>query len=122
MGLHWRSRAPALLHRERIDPLSFDFAAQPMRSFANPKFLIRRLFRIAPLFWFGIILYCFVPLREDARREFEVGIWHYLATALFVHGWNVETMNSIVPGSRHSLTCDVVRVVDNLPHYRKPRP
>jgi peptidoglycan/LPS O-acetylase OafA/YrhL len=56
------------------------------------NFFIRRLFRIAPLFWSAILLYSFVPM-----RDFDIGFWHYAATALFLHGWHVETMN-VVPG------------------------
>jgi len=79
--------------------LFLSFKARGQRETAPIRnFFIRRFFRIAPLFWFGIVLYTFVPVREHAGREFSVGLWHYLSTALFVHGWNVETMNSVVPG------------------------
>jgi exopolysaccharide production protein ExoZ len=61
------------------------------RSDGVTAFYIRRVFRIAPMFWLAIPLF----LSLD-----KLGIvWpHILATALFVHGFYPETISSIVPG------------------------
>ncbi len=54
-------------------------------------FYIRRIFRVAPMFWLAIPLF----LRLDGL----VVVWpHILATALFIHGFHPETIASIVPG------------------------
>lgn len=63
------------------------------------NFFLRRFFRIAPLFWFGIVLYLF--LDGTAGREWAphgIGLWHVLSTAAFLHGWTPVTINSVVPG------------------------
>ena len=61
------------------------------RSDGVAAFYIRRVFRIAPMFWLAIPL--FISLDG-------LGIvWpHILATALFVHGFHPQTIDSIVPG------------------------
>ena len=62
-------------------------------------FSIRRLFRIAPMFWLAIIFYQFfhaapghIFLASNAKP------WHVVFTALFIHGWHPATINNIVPG------------------------
>ena len=63
------------------------------------NFFLRRFFRIAPLFWFGIVLSLF--LDGTGGREWAphgVGVWHLLSTATFLHGWTPVTINSVVPG------------------------
>lgn len=67
----------------------------------NPilSFSIRRIFRIAPLFWLAIIFYQFfhaapgrIFLAENAK------LWHVILTAFFIHGWHPASVNNIVPG------------------------
>ena len=62
-------------------------------------FYIRRFFRIAPMFWLGIIVYTsldgFSP-RYWAPNGIDVGA--VIATAFFVHGWYPPYFNSVVPG------------------------
>lgn len=63
------------------------------------NFFIRRVFRIAPLFYFGIALYL---LRDGfAAREYApegLSLIHFLTTLTFTHGWLPTTINAIVPG------------------------
>lgn len=63
------------------------------------NFFIRRFFRIAPLFYFGIMLYL---LRDGlAAREYApegLSLVHFLTTLTFTHGWLPTTINAIVPG------------------------
>ncbi len=62
-------------------------------------FFIRRFCRIAPMFYAGLIF--FVWLAGDRPRLWaprgvtpsDIGL-----TALFLHGWHPETINSVVPG------------------------
>jgi peptidoglycan/LPS O-acetylase OafA/YrhL len=67
------------------------------------SFYVRRLFRIAPLFWLAMIFYWVFP---GIMPAFWLGQWapygvhksYFLLTALFLHGWTPYTFNSIVPG------------------------
>ncbi len=63
------------------------------------NFFIRRFFRIAPLFYLGIVTYIFIygfSPRHFAPNGIE---WWYLPlTALFMNGWMPETITSVVPG------------------------
>lgn len=63
------------------------------------NFFIRRFFRIAPLFWTGIVFYLFLngwgPQFAAPRG---IAPWHVALTALFLHGWTLTSINSVVPG------------------------
>lgn len=66
-------------------------------------FYLRRLFRIAPLFWCAMLFYWLFPA---IMPSYWLGEWapngvhpsYFVLTALFLHGWNPFTFNSIVPG------------------------
>ncbi len=62
-------------------------------------FYIRRLFRIAPMFWLAIV---FVLICDGvaSHQWAPVGIswWHVALTGTFMHGWSPQSINSIVPG------------------------
>lgn len=68
--------------------------SRPLRNF-----LIRRVARVAPMFWIAIALYL-------ALHGLAPGYWApngihapaVAATALFVHGLHPETINAVVPG------------------------
>jgi peptidoglycan/LPS O-acetylase OafA/YrhL len=67
------------------------------------NFYLRRLFRIAPLYWLSMIFYWSVP---DSLQPNFLGMWapdgvhksYFLLNALFLHGWFPYMFNSIVPG------------------------
>jgi peptidoglycan/LPS O-acetylase OafA/YrhL len=62
-------------------------------------FFIRRFFRIAPLFYFGIVFYLLAW--GTGPRDFAPDGIHphqVILTALFLHGWWPDAINSVVPG------------------------
>lgn len=66
-------------------------------------FYLRRLFRIAPLFWAAMVFYWLFPkvmptfwLTQYAPEG--VHSSYFFLTAFFLHGWHPYTLNSIVPG------------------------
>jgi len=69
------------------------------RSGGIYSFYIRRFFRIAPMFWLAIPLYCAIDgfgprtLAPDGLSWREI-----LLTITFLHGWYPESINSVVPG------------------------
>ena len=61
------------------------------------RFWIRRLFRIAPMFWLAILVYAALHASglwpQGAHDWFDV-----LLTFMFVHGWSTYAINLVVPG------------------------
>ena len=56
------------------------------------NFFLRRIFRIAPLFYLAIIFYyCIAPWKIEA--------WKVITSFLFIHGFHPESINGVVPGS-----------------------
>ena len=62
------------------------------RNDGATPFYVRRMFRIAPLFWFGIVFY--VSIAPTSAFE----VWHIVATATFTHGLFPQTISFVVPG------------------------
>ncbi len=67
-------------------------------------FYLRRIFRIVPLFWCGILFYWVFPSVMPASWLSQwappggVHPSYFVLTALFLQGWHPYTFNSIVPG------------------------
>ncbi|HEX2853360.1 MAG TPA: acyltransferase [Opitutaceae bacterium] len=62
-------------------------------------FFIRRVFRIVPLFWAGIVFYYLIHgTWNRGWAEGPLGWLHFGSTALLLHGWHPDTVNSVVPG------------------------
>lgn len=67
----------------------------------NPvkKFYIRRFFRIAPLFWIMMFIYLQIyGYEKNYWRPDGIGALQIFLTATFLHGFDPNSMNSIVPG------------------------
>jgi len=68
------------------------------------SFYIRRLFRIAPLFWIAMAFYWLVPgvapayWLQACAPPGGVSWEDFVLTGLFVNGWHPYTLSSIVPG------------------------
>lgn len=63
------------------------------------KYFIRRFFRIAPLFYVGII--CYLSINGFSSSFYApngVNIKQVILTVFFVHAWFPDSINSIVPG------------------------
>jgi peptidoglycan/LPS O-acetylase OafA/YrhL len=78
--------------------LSWD-ARKPADARDLRDYLLRRFFRVAPMFYVGICLY--LLLLGWRAREFApegIGGLEILLTALFLHGWWPTALNSVVPG------------------------
>lgn len=68
---------------------------------ANPtrRFYIRRVLRIAPLFWLAIPLYLVVNgTGPSANAPNGIGPLQVILTATFLHGFWPDSVNSVVPG------------------------
>ncbi|MEJ6006959.1 acyltransferase [Paucibacter sp. AS339] len=64
-------------------------------------FLLRRFFRIAPLYWFAIVFFsCWHLAFAESSNEPESAytLAHQLANALFIHGLLPSAQNAVVPG------------------------
>ena len=84
--------------------LCYSMSARSKRdAYPTLYFYLRRLFRIAPLFWAAMAFYWIFP---GVMPAFWLGQWaplgvhpaYFVLTALFLHGWHPYTFNSIVPG------------------------
>lgn len=68
------------------------------------KYAIRRFFRIAPMYYFGIVLYFFWSFAKNYTLHGVVAplpqytVANVLANVLFIHGFFPEAYNDIVPG------------------------
>lgn len=61
------------------------------RNSTIPEFWLRRVFRIAPMFWLSILIYQIFGTERFAAEQ--VG-----AAALFVNGWSPNTYLGVTPG------------------------
>jgi peptidoglycan/LPS O-acetylase OafA/YrhL len=84
--------------------LSFSMSARrSIDRYPTLYFYLRRLFRIAPLFWAAMAFYWIFP---RVMPSFWLSEWapsgvhplYFVLTALFLHGWHPYAFNSIVPG------------------------
>ena len=63
------------------------------------SFFIRRFFRIAPMFYLGIVLSLLLDgLSPRADAPQGIDVHHVVLTALFLHGWWPDTINTVVFG------------------------
>ena len=63
------------------------------------KFYVRRLFRIAPLFWLAIPTYLLINGTSPSQSAPDgVGFRQVALTAFFLHGFSAGDISSIVPG------------------------
>lgn len=63
------------------------------------SFYIRRLFRIAPMFWLATLYFTLVDgLGPRGLEPDGIGAKHIVLTALFAHGFLPRTFSSVVPG------------------------
>lgn len=78
------------------------------RPFLTGPFYVRRFFRIAPMFYLALVAY--VVIDGTAPRLFApdgVGLKQVLLTLTFMHGWSIDSFNSVVPGG-WSIACEAM--------------
>lgn len=71
------------------------------------NFFTRRLMRIAPVYWFGMVLYTAVYGMESRGWLEGPELWHVPLHAALVNLLHPETMSSVVPGG-WSISCEVL--------------
>ncbi len=77
-------------------------ASLSSRSAAEPRpilnYFIRRIFRIAPMFWAAMLFYvCFRNIGWSGPPP-TIDLSQIAATFFFIHGWSIYSINSVVPG------------------------
>jgi peptidoglycan/LPS O-acetylase OafA/YrhL len=72
---------------------------RPVERRPVADFFIRRFFRIAPMFYVGLVFFLWlVGFAPRLWAPHGLDSAHVALTALFLHGWHPETINSVVPG------------------------
>ena len=70
------------------------------RNDGSVRFYLRRLFRIAPMFYLALAYFFWLRgFAPNFYAPYGLGIRHYLMTATFTHGFMPDTITSVVPGS-----------------------
>lgn len=62
------------------------------------KYFVRRFFRIAPLWWFAIVLYMFIYLVGHNIFFKKIEVWQVVAAFFFLHGMHPYSISQVVPG------------------------
>ena len=77
--------------------MCYMWSARKSETRETAKFLIRRLCRIAPPFWFAIVFY--MAFRHTGLSGLEpAGGTDVLLTVLLLHGFSAHAINLVVPG------------------------
>jgi peptidoglycan/LPS O-acetylase OafA/YrhL len=81
--------------------LFFSLSKKKLTHNVKYNFYVRRIFRIAPLYYLGIIYYL---MQDGLGPRFWLGdapgitSWHIISNVLFLHGFDPYAMSSVVPG------------------------
>ncbi|MDB6166343.1 MAG: hypothetical protein JWQ83_1483, partial [Lacunisphaera sp.] len=73
-------------------------ARRPTERRPVADFFIRRFFRIAPMFYAGVVFFGAMGWYARLWAPHGIGPAHVLLTVLFLHGWQPESINAVVPG------------------------
>ncbi len=71
------------------------------------NFFIKRLFRIAPVYWLGILVYTLVFGLDSRGWLPGPELWHYPLHITFTNLFHPESPSSVVPGG-WSISCEVI--------------
>ena len=84
--------------------LTLCLSASERKEGSVRNFFIRRLFRIAPLYYFGIIFYfiwrvCLAKIGANVpTAPYDYSWWAVVLNVLFLHGFSQDHFNHVVPG------------------------
>ena len=81
--------------------------SQGKEKFVIRNFFIKRLMRIAPIYWLGIVVYTLVFGLESRGWLPGPEVWHYPLHFSFTNLLHPETPSSVVPGG-WSISCEVI--------------
>ena len=71
------------------------------------NFFIRRLFRILPVYWFGMVFYTILYGMESRSLLPGPELWHFVPNFFLVNLLHPDAMSSVVPGG-WSISCEVL--------------
>ncbi len=75
------------------------YSKMASERFPKLNFYLKRVFRIAPLFYLAIVIFLILNgLKPRYSAPMGVNRWDIFLTATFLHGFNPLTINSLVPG------------------------
>src|SRR5215217_6252583 len=85
----------------------FSLSNSDGRKFQIRDFFIKRLFRIIPVYWLGIILYTIIYGVNSRGWRDAPELWHFPVHALLLNVLWPTTSSSVVPGG-WSISCEVL--------------
>lgn len=85
----------------------YSLSKNPSNPNQNRDFFIRRLFRIIPIYWLGIILYSSIYGLGSRGWLDGPELWHIPYHVFLVNVLHPETSSSVVPGG-WSISCEVL--------------
>ena len=90
-------RCSIILYCQRIYFIRINDSQKINREATDYQFLIRRVFRIAPMFYIAITA-SLTNLYIHGAREFPIPVSDLILGILFLHGWSQRAINSVAIG------------------------
>lgn len=98
--------------------------ARARETFSIRNFFIRRLFRIVPVYWMGILLYSALYHLQSRGWTAAPFAWHFPLHILLINSLVPSAQSSVVPGG-WSISCEVLFYITGstlvFPHSQRAR-